>query len=133
MYGKHFFGDCENGNIYQLDENVFTEAGTEIVSEIVFPPIHNENERFRLHRLILDMSMGEVTDYTEPQIRLDVSGDGVDWTTVGYGTLGATGDRTHRLVWRRLGQWRFLHLRFLISDPCRRALYSAYGEVSIDK
>lgn len=133
VYGKHYFGDFENGNIYELDETVFTEAGDEMVSEIVFPVIHNEGDRFRLHRLMVDMSMGETIDHTEPQIRLDLSGDGVEWSTVGYGTLGATGDRTHRLTWRRLGQHRFLHLRFLISDPCKRALYAAYAEVSIDK
>jgi hypothetical protein len=132
-YNKHYFGDFENGNIYELDDTVFTEAGDELVSEIIFPVIHNEGDRFRLHRLLVDMSVGETTDHSEPQIRLDLSEDGVEWNTVGYGTLGATGERKHRLVWRRLGQHRYLHVRFLISDPCKRAMYASYGEVEVDK
>jgi len=132
-YGKHFVGDYENGNIYELDEDVFTEAGDPLVAEIVFPPIHNEQKRFRLHRITLDMEVGEVTDHSDPQIRLDLSDDGVEWTTHGYRSLGTTGKRNQRVSWNRLGQHRTLHMRFIISDPCRRAMYSAFGEVSIDQ
>ncbi len=129
-YGKHFVGDFENGNIYELDDEVFTEAGDPLVTEFVFPVIHNEGDRFRLHKVMLDMEVGEADS---PQIRLDLSEDGSDWFTVGTQTLGELGHRQSRVVWRRLGQHRSLHLKFLISDPCKRALYNGYGEVSADK
>lgn len=132
-YGKHLVGDYENGNVYELDEDVFTEAGDPLIAEIVFPPVHNESKRFRLHRITLDMEVGEVTDHSDPQIRLDLSDDGVEWFTHGYRSLGTTGKRSQRVTWNRLGQHRTLHMRFLISDPCRRAMYSAFGEVSIDQ
>lgn len=132
-YGRHYVGDYENGNVYELDEDVFTEAGDDLVAEIVFPPIHNESKRFRLHRITLDMEVGEVTDHSDPQIRLDLSDDGVEWTTHGYRSLGTTGERNQRVSWNRLGQHRTLHLRFIISDPCKRAMYAAFGEVSIDQ
>jgi len=129
-YGKHFVGDYENGNIYELDDDVYTEGGDPLTSEFVFPVIHNEGDRFRLHKIMLDMEVGEAD---APEIRLDLSEDGSDWFTVGTQTLGDLGHRQARVVWRRLGQHRYLHLKFLISDPCKRALYNGYGEVSADK
>lgn len=129
-YGRHFVGDFENGNIYELDGDVFTEAGEDLVTEFVFPVIHNDGDRFRLHRVMLDMEVGEAD---APQIRLDLSEDGQDWFTVGTQTLGELGHRQARVVWRRLGQHRNLHLKFIVSDPCKRALYQAYAEVTADK
>ncbi len=129
-YGKHFVGDFDNGNIYELSGDVYSEAGDDLVSEFVFPVIHNEGDRFRLHRVMLDMEVGEAD---APQIRLDLSEDGQDWYTVGTQTLGDIGKRQHRVVWRRLGQHRNLHMKFIISDPCKRALYQAYAEVTADK
>lgn len=132
-YGKHFVGDFENGNIYELTDDLYAEGGDDLVTEFVFPPLHNNGDRFRLHRLTLDMEAGEAPFNTEPIIRLDMSDDGSTWNTAGTATLGATGDRTARVVFRRLGQHKNLHLKLIVSDPCRRVLYNAYAEVGADR
>lgn len=132
IYGNHYVGDFESGVIYKLSDSVFAEGSDVLVSEIVFPLIHNEQKRFRMHSVLLDMEVGEGPVYSTPKIRLDLSADGSTWNTVGYGSLGRTGERNHRVVWRRLGQHRNLHMRFIVSDPCKRAVYSAYAEITPD-
>ena len=131
-YGKHLVGDYESGKVYELDYTTFTENGDILLAELIFPPVHNESNRFRVHRLILDMEHGETAPYGESVVRLDLSDDSQDWSTIGYGSMGATGQRVNRTVWRRLGQHRNLHTRFRISDPVRRTIYSAYAEIEGD-
>jgi hypothetical protein len=132
-YGKHLVGDYDSGKVYALDYDTFTENGTLMLAEMIFPPIFNGSNRFRMHRLVLDMEHGETPPHDESQVRLDISDDSQDWSTVGYGSMGETGQRVTRTVWRRLGQHRNLHLRFRISDPVRRTIYSAHAEIEGDK
>lgn len=131
-YGKHYVGDYENGTVYELTGEVFAEGDDDLITEMVFPCVHADGKRFRLHKLQLDMEVGEAPFNTAPQIRLDLSEDGSTWNTVGTNTLGDTGKRTHRIAFRRLGQHRNLHVKIIVSDPCRRALYNAYAEISGD-
>jgi hypothetical protein len=131
-YEKHLVGDYTSGNVYELDYSVHDENGDILLSELIFPPIHAEQNRFRMHRLVLDMEHGETEPYGESQVRLDLSDDSQDWTTLGYGSMGETGQRSTRTVWRRLGQHRNAHLRFRISDPVRRTIYAAYAELESD-
>lgn len=131
-YEKHLVGDYQSGKVYELDYDNHTENGDLLVSELIFPPVHNESNRFRIHRLILDMEHGETPPYGTSQVRLDLSEDSQDWYTVGYGSMGATGQRVNRTVWRRLGQHRNCHMRFRISDPVRRTIYAAYAEIEGD-
>lgn len=131
-YGYHFVGDEATGKIFRLDANTLTDGDEIILSEMVFPAVHNEQNRFRVHRLVLDMEVGEAPAYTEPKVRLDISNDGVTWSTVQTKTIGRTGNRSHRVVWRRLGQHKTLHIRIRISDACKRAVYAAYAEVEAD-
>lgn len=132
-YGNHYVGDAESGKIYKLNEATLTDGDDIIVSEMVFPAIHNEQKRFRVHSLVLDMEVGEAPAYSEPEIRLDISDDGSTWNTVGTKTIGRTGNRNHRVVWRRLGQHKTLHIRIIVSEPCKRAMFSGYIEVSTDQ
>lgn len=133
VYGKQLVGDYSTGKVWQLDYTSYVEGTDDLIAEVVFPPVYNDGDRFRVSRLLLDCEAGEATPYTEPQVRLDLSNDGADWFTVGYGTLGRSGNRSTRTRWARLGQHRTLHLRLLISDPAQRAIYSAYAEVVGDK
>jgi hypothetical protein len=131
-YGKHLVGDFDSGKIYELDPDTHTENGAILLSEVIFPPLTSESKRFRAHKVTLDAEHGETPSNGESEVRLDLSDDGTEWRTTGYASLGATGNRKARTIWRRLGQHRDLHLRFRISDPVRRTFYSAFAEVSGD-
>jgi hypothetical protein len=133
LYGQDFVGDYQTGKVYRLDPLRFDENGDLQVAEMIFPPIHAETDRFRAHRVVLDMEHGETPPHGESVVRLDLSNDSQDWTTVGYGSMGKTGQRVTRTVWRRLGQHRNLHLRFRISDPVRRTVYAGFAEMERDE
>lgn len=131
-FGYDLVGDIGGGKVYRMDSSVFTDAGEPMLAEVIFPPVHNESNRFRVSRVVLDMEHGETAPHGDSVVRLDLSDDSQNWDTVGYSSMGSTGNRVTRTVWRRLGQHRTLHMRFRISDPVRRTIYGAYAEITGD-
>jgi hypothetical protein len=132
IFGLNLIGDYQNGNVYRLDAGVYAENDTDMVAEVVFPVIHNEGSRFRVHKIELDAERGAGVLGSPTKVRLDISNDGSTWRTIGYSTLGAVGDTSASAEWRRIGQHKRLHVRFLISDPAPRAIYGAYAEIEAD-
>jgi hypothetical protein len=126
VYDKNIVGDAHNGNLYELDEDIFTENGTKLVAEMIFPPINMDGERFKLAEVQLDLEQGEAGE----SVRLWWSNDGLTWTSAGDRSIGAVGDRRARTIWRGLGQHRNLHLRFSISGNVRRAVFAAYATLT---
>lgn len=124
--GTHYVGDFENGNVYRLDLDTFTENGQEQVAEILFPPIFQDGERFRVHSVRLDMEAGTANS---PQVMLQTSKDGKTWSNEVWRSFGDLGEYTNRVVWRRLGLFETCHLRFRISSPAKRAVFAAYAEI----
>jgi len=122
--GAQYVGDFQSGNFYELDLDTYTENGVVQVSEIVFPPIHSEGQRFRLYSVRLDMETG--TNET-PKVMLQTSKDGKTWSNENWRDFGSVGDYTKRVIWRRMGQFDTCHLRFRISDNAKRAVYAAYA------
>ena len=125
--GVQYVGDFDNGNVYSLSLDTYTENGVEQVAEMVFPPIEFDGQRFSLHSVRLDMESG--TGST-PQVMLQTSKDGKTWSNESWRDFGAVGAYTKRVVWRRLGQYLNCHLRFRISDNAKRAVFAAYAEIS---
>lgn len=125
--GVQYVGDFENGNVYTLNLDAHTENGVEQVSEMVFPPIHYDGERFTLDSVRLDMEVGTANDVS---VMLDISKDGRTWSSEEWQSFGDVGEYTNRVVWRRLGMYETCHLRFRISDNAKRAVFAAYAEVS---
>jgi hypothetical protein len=124
--GVQYVGDFENGNVYALDLDKYTENGTEQIAEMLFPPISFEGSRFRVHSVRLDMEAG--TGDT-PLVMLQTSKDGKTWSNEAWRDFGALGDYAKRVVWRRLGLFETCHMRFRISDNAKRAVFSAYAEI----
>lgn len=130
-YNKKLVGDFETGKVYYLDDSNQTEDGAVLVSEMVFPPIQNDGERFVLSEVQLDIVQGVGTDYTdEMDVMLRVSNDGVTWRAQDMRSAGPIGAREYRTIWRRLGQHKNLHLKFSISDAAKRAVYAAYAVIN---
>lgn len=125
IYNKNLVGDFESGNIYELSDTTYTDGGGLLVSEIIFPPINMDGEKFKLSSLQLDLEQGSAGE-----VRLWLSNDGEVWRSAGTRSLGATGDREARTIWRSLGQHRNLHLKFAFSDGVRRAVFAAYAELT---
>ena len=56
--GVPVVGDWQNGNVYALDRNVFTDDGQPIKRERAFPHILNDGNRVFYHRFIADIETG---------------------------------------------------------------------------
>ena len=125
MFGKNLVGDFESGTIYELSDTAYADGSDLLVSEMIFPPISMDGRKFKLSSLQLDLEQGSAGD-----VRLWLSNDGEVWRSAGTRSLGAVGDRDARTIWRGLGQHRNLHLKFAFSDSVRRAVFSAYANIT---
>lgn len=117
---KAIVSDYENGNLYRLDLDVYTDNGTEIQRELVSRHIFGE-QHVSIARLWLDCETGNGVvsgQGSEPVMMLSVSKDG--GRTFGNertATLGALGQYSARPIWRRLGAAYEHTLKFRQSDP----------------
>lgn len=121
---KTIISDYENGNVYDLTEDAYTDNGTAIASEIISRHIFKGNERVRIDQLFLDMQVGvglTSGQGVNPQVMLQVSkNNGATWGTERWVTLGLLGEYLQRVVWRRLGVARDWLFKARITDPVKR-------------
>lgn len=57
-YGKHIVADLDRGQLYEMSLDVYTEDGEHLISEMQFPQVQNDGNRFVVDRLQLDMEVG---------------------------------------------------------------------------
>jgi len=106
-------GDFENGKIYQLDMNTYTDDGAEIQRIKDFPHITNSGYRQFFRQFILDCQVGvgnagtSSTGETDPEIWLSWSDDGGNtFSSTLTQKLGQIGQYWQRVQWTRLGMGR---------------------------
>lgn len=113
--GQHIVGDWENGKLYAMDLDTYTDDGGVIYHERAWPIPDAERHKVRTDRveLLLEAGVGRISGMdSDPQVWLQVSYDG--GKTFGYKRyqpIGVVGKRTRRPVWRRLGMGRQTVLR----------------------
>lgn len=121
--GRTLVGDHTNGNVYSLDPDVYTDAGTAIAREIISRHIFNSNLPVVVDELFIDFSTGiglTSGQGSNPQAMLSVSKDGGNtWGAEMWTTLGAIGKYRTRAIWRRLGMARDWTFKIRISDPIK--------------
>ena len=125
--GTHVVGDWEDGRLYVLDLDTFTDDGDEIYRERVFAQIEAENHNVFYRRCELEAEMGvgldgESETGADPQVWLSWSDDGGrTWSNQHARSLGALGEYTNRAVWYRLGKSRNRYFKLWTSAPVRIA------------
>jgi hypothetical protein len=134
---KHYVGDYRNGNIYEMGEQYYTDAGDPIVSTRVTGHIFNpeDDTLVFLQSLYIDCETGTtdlVDGNVDPVAFLSWSNDyGRRWSSRYPASMGKLGDRTTRLRWRRLGCAEDYVFRLDVSDPVRRNMIAAFANVGI--
>jgi len=134
--GMHIVGDYQNGKVYELDPDTYSDAGDEMKALRACPHITDQNDLNKLfhHRLQIDAEAGvglTSGQGSDPQIMLRWSDDGGHtWSNEHWTTLGGIGEYKTRAVWRRLGSARDRIYEAAITDPVKRALISASLRVS---
>lgn len=122
--------DYANGKIYNMSDDVYTDDGEMIVSELVTKHVFANLERVSVSQLQIDLESGvglATGQGSDPQIMLQVSKDGGHtWGAERWASMGKIGEYTQRAKWNRLGQARDFVFRFRISDPVKRVILGAY-------
>lgn len=121
--------DYENGNLYRLSPEAYTDNGDPIYFELISRHVSNDDTRITIDKMQLDMETGvgtAVGQGSNPQIMLAISKDGGhEYGTEQWVPFGAIGNYKARAIWRRLGQARDFTFKFRISDPVKRVIFGS--------
>ena len=135
--GENLVGDWENGNIYVLDLDVYTDNGDLIPAIRQTPYIASGNNWVFFSQLWVDMEVGVGTvsgQGSDPEVMLDWSNDGGNtWSNELKSKMGKLGARMARVIFRRLGKSRSRVFRLTITDPVKRVLIDADIDVIVGK
>ena len=128
-YTTNVVGDYENGKIYALDPDYYSDDGQELARERVAPHITKELAFVSHSRFQLDMETGVGLlsgQGSNPKAMLQWSDDGGhSWSNERWADIGNRGARSARVLWRRLGSARDRVYRVRISDPIKVTLLGA--------
>lgn len=133
-YGLSIVGDYQNGNLYELSSNVYTDNGAPLVSRRTSPHIEKDMDRIFYSQFQIEFEPGVGLDGlgqgTDPVVILRFSDDsGHTWSNEKWTTLGKIGRTKHRAQWHRLGQSRSRVFEVTITDPVKRVLIGAELDV----
>lgn len=125
--------DFENGKLYRIDQNTYTDDGVPIVRQLKTrhqaTGIHSFMSEMWLEMeagVGLPMGQGE-----NPQIMMKVSRDGGHtWSNERWASFGRIGEYKARAKWNRMGTARDWTFVFRITDPVKTVLIAAWGRVS---
>lgn len=122
-------GDYENGKIYQLSRNYYTDDGQPIRRIRRAPHITTDLQRQYFHELQIQFQPGvglSTGQGDDPQAMLRWSNDGGStWSNEYWTTIGKQGKYLNRAIWRRLGFARDKVFEVSISDPVKAVIVSA--------
>lgn len=134
VYGKNFVADRDNGNLYELDLNTFTNNNEIIQRRRVTSSANGKvfnapGQRVQWSRLeiIMEQGIGLISGQGEdPKIMLEISFDGGrTWAEQGWADVGRMGEHTSRVEFYGLDAGTDMIFRLTTSDPVPYELYSA--------
>lgn len=129
-FGKQLVGDRVNGNIYEMDMDIYSDAGDDIVRERVYKHLFQEGDRLRYNCLEIGVESGvglENGQGSDPQLALSVSKDsGRTYSTPMTESIGKTGNYFETVRFRQLGVAEEMTFKIRISDQVKVALIGSY-------
>ena len=130
-------GDWQNGQIYQLDPNNYTDNGQTIRRLRRAPHLVTDLQRQYFDEFQIQFQPGiGLTGITtpvnsevvgaDPQAMLRWSNDGGStWSNEHWATIGKIGKYQNRIIWRRLGWSRDRIFEVVVTDPIKAVIVSA--------
>lgn len=126
---KNLVGDYENGKLYSVDLDVFTDAGNPIRRLRRAPHITTDLQRQYFEEFQIQFQPGvglPVGQGEDPQAMLRWSNDGGStWSNEQWVSIGKIGQYLNRAIWRRLGWARDRVFEVAITDPIKAVIVSA--------
>ena len=131
-------GDWQNGQIYKLDPNNYTDDGNTIRRLRRCPHLTTDFQRQYFDELqiqfqpgvglegITDPPLNQETIGANPQAMLRWSSDGGStWSNEHWSAIGKVGKYKNRIIWRRLGYARDRIYEVVVTDPIFACIVSA--------
>jgi hypothetical protein len=126
---RNYVGDYENGKVYRLRSDVYTDNGDEIALELTGRHVFKDGKTFSIPWLQIEFESGvglATGQGSNPQVMLQISKDGGhSWGPEIWTSLGKIGRYATRSVWRRLGKARDITFKIRITDPVKRVITNA--------
>lgn len=133
LLGIPYSSDYENGKLYRIDQNVYTDDGQTIVREFISRHQANGN-RMKFSQMWLEFEPGvglQTGQGEDPQCMMSVSKDGgKTYGNEHWRTIGAAGKYKTRAIWNRIGQTFDWVFKFRVTDPVKVVIIAAWGKVS---
>jgi hypothetical protein len=142
--GSVLVGDWENGQIYRLDPNNYTDNGQHIRRMRRCPHLVTDFQRQYFDELQIQFQPGVGLQGIEtfplgdndiginPQAMLRWSNDGGStWSNEHWAGIGKVGKYQNRIIWRRLGQARDRIYEVVVTDPVKAVIISANLKASV--
>lgn len=128
--GAHLVGDFENGNVYSLEIDVYTDHGDPIKRVRTSQTVSSQQLKQFFSMLQVQMETGVGDETTPaPQLVLRYSNDGGhSWSDERTVTMGKVGEYGMRAIFRRLGCGRNRVWKISTTDPVKFAVIGAFIE-----
>lgn len=127
--GLVLVGDYQNGTIYSVDPNTFTDNGNPIRRLRRCPHLVSDfnQQFFELLQIQFQPGVGLPTGQgSNPQAMLRWSNDGGStWSNEHWRGIGLTGKYKNRAIWRKLGTARDRLFEVVVTDPVNAVIVSA--------
>jgi hypothetical protein len=129
-FNTHLVGDFENGNIYSLDLDAYSDNGSPIKRLRSTLALNRDQFRQFYSMLQIHMETGVGDDVTiDPQLVLRYSDDsGHTWSNEIAASMGRIGEYSHRAIFRRLGSAYNRVFEISTTDPVKFAVIGAVLE-----
>ena len=137
-------GDYENGQIYRLDPDNYTDNGNHIRRMRRCPHLVADFQRQYFDELQIQFQpgiglqgietfpLGDNDIGINPQAMLRWSNDGGStWSNEHWAGIGKVGKYQNRIIWRRLGQARDRIYEVVVTDPVKAVIVSANLKASV--
>ncbi len=134
VYGKNFVADADNGNIYELDLNTFTNNGEPLqrirtTQSADGDLLGAKGKRVQMSclKLIMETGVGVIAGQGDnPRIMIEYSDDGGrSWRGGSWPRVGRLGEFTLQVEWFDLGSFYDRIFRISTTDPVNYTIYSA--------
>ncbi len=131
---KTLVGDFQNGRVYQMAGNFYTDDGEPVVREFVLPTLNNGREFLTVDSLEFDMGTGVGLvqgQGDDPELRVYFSKDSGKTYSESFkrGRIGKIGEYLTRAKVNRFGAARQFTFKVEISDPIPIDIGGAWVEV----
>lgn len=130
----HYVGDYNNGNIYMMHQDIYTDNGAPIRRLRSSPHITDNMLWTKYNSFMVDMQVGvdpDGTGVTNPQAMMQWSDDGgLTWSNEKWTSIGPQGQYFTRVIWRRCQRSRNRCFRVVITEPIQVAMVNAYLNIT---